>query len=147
MTERIAGGVGGLGLYCWECVISQELLLVLECWINHWRVMSAERDVMSALHRGAWTEIREEKKSKEQLSVLALGLKLVSLTSFICVNTNWKPCTLQAGHDVSSDCWWLSSSKLTHLIYRVSWLSCSSKPLYIPSSSIQAVARKGVDVP
>ena len=33
----------GRGLFCWGRVCSQELLLVLECWINHWRVMSAER--------------------------------------------------------------------------------------------------------
>lgn len=26
-----------------SCLRSQELLFVLECWINHWRVMSAEK--------------------------------------------------------------------------------------------------------
>lgn len=38
------GGVRGGGTWPFGVggVISQELLLVLECWINHWRVMSAE---------------------------------------------------------------------------------------------------------
>lgn len=37
------GGGGGGGVRSEAGLRSQELLLVLECWISHWRVMSAER--------------------------------------------------------------------------------------------------------
>ena len=44
VRRRGWGWVGGLGLFCVGRIIPQELLLVLECWINHWRVMSAETE-------------------------------------------------------------------------------------------------------
>lgn len=79
--------MAGHGLFCGGCVCFQELLLVLECWINHWRVMSAERDrcdISRVTERQTERECVERNSEREE-------------------NTNTSVCTLIL--DIYLDMW------------------------------------------